>query len=108
MAITVITPAQSFQLTTVADVKEVLGITVGTDDVLIGKMIDRVSDAIATFTKRQFAQETISETLPMPDVTQFMLLSEFPIVTVTEVKLESEVIDPTLFSVDEPEKRKNL
>lgn len=106
MAITVITPASSQKLTTVADVKEVLGITVATDDVLIGKMIDRVSRAIETFTRRFFAQQTISETLSMLDVTQFMLLSRFPIVTVTEIKLLTEVIDPTTFSVDEPKQGK--
>jgi hypothetical protein len=64
--LTVTQAATSYDLTTLATVKEELNISVGNWDNLLGRYISEVSDRIASYCNRVFAQETVSE-LFIPD-----------------------------------------
>src|SRR5262245_27002581 len=59
--LTVVTPATSFDLTTVADVKADLGITGGASDALLTRYISESSVQIARACNRVFGEEELSE-----------------------------------------------
>lgn len=93
-SITVVTPPPATDLTTVDKVKLTFGIT-GTDhDVLIGDMIKAASDFAVRYTGRQFAKQTVKESLPSKGVGQFeLILSLTPIVGELElVEFDTEEI----------------
>lgn len=101
MAVTVITPASSKQLTTVARVKDDLGISGSTDDTVLGRMIDRASRRIVSYCNREFAQETISETVKAYGGHN-LLMSRAPIVSVTSIAYDGTTIPATDYELAEP------
>lgn len=98
----VITQAANKQLTTVMTVKSELGIPMSdvSQDALLTSFIDQASDAIVTFCGRPFAKESYRETIPGYGTTRLML-SRTPIVTVSSVVADSEVI--TDYLLENPE-----
>jgi len=102
MTITVVTTAQSTELTTLANVKLALGITVTTNDTLIEQYIDRVSRAITDYVGRTFAAQEITETLE-GRASQKLRLKKFPAVSIVEVKLDGTVVDAADYALQEPE-----
>jgi gp6-like head-tail connector protein len=92
--ITTVTPATSYDLVVLADVKEVLGITGEDNDDELAKYITRNSAAAANFCNRKIVQETILDEFwpardPWPAATSGALeplqLTRWPIVSVTSV-----------------------
>ena len=57
MSLTITTPAPSRLLTTVQRVKDLIPVTVSTDDALILDLIRRASDAIDSYCNREFARQ---------------------------------------------------
>jgi hypothetical protein len=98
----VITPAANKKLTTVSAVKEELGIPDAdmSQDALISLFIDRASDAIVTFCSRPFAKEGYRETVPGYGSNR-LILSRTPIVEITSVIADSEII--TDYLLEDPE-----
>ena len=101
MAITVDTAAESEQLTTLANFKEYLTITVATDDTLIGNLIDRASKQIVSYTRREFAAQVITETLE-GRFSQLLRLKRFPIISITTIKLETVLVPAADYTVQRP------
>jgi len=92
MAITVTGAASSKQLTTVANFKEMMGISGSSDDTFIGKVIDRASQAIVDYCGREFAKETITETIAGAGQ-PLLFLSRTPVVTLTSVSFDGDIMD---------------
>jgi hypothetical protein len=84
------------------NLKTILGITDSANDVLLGNIIRRGSDAIARFCNRVFAQHTVQETLPGPGG-QLLKLKFSPIVTLTSIALDAETVDSDTYVLTEPE-----
>lgn len=61
--VTVVTPASSYDLTTLGVVKDMLGITVTDSDTFLTRQITQASAAIASFCNRIFASETVRDTV---------------------------------------------
>lgn len=91
MGITVITPAETIDLTTLDTVKSVLGITSTDKDEALTFRIKSVSDFINSYCNRVFAFEEVTETLPGRG-TNTILLSRTPIVSVSTILYEGEPI----------------
>lgn len=102
MAITINTPAESLQLTTLARVKQDLGITVTDFDTILGEMIDQASDIIVSYCNRQFALENITETLPTTNDFN-IILTRTPITTITSITFDGNIIPANEFTINEPE-----
>lgn len=102
MAITITTPASSYRLTTVASLKNLMGITSVSDDALIGHIIDRVSSQIATFCNRNFCQETVTETLAQRDP-RHMYLSRLPVTSVAYVKYKGDTVSSSEYVLQSPQ-----
>lgn len=64
MAVEVITPAETFRLTTVDAVRAEAGAAAeGLDDAAIETLIDQASGQVAVYCRRVFARETVEETV---------------------------------------------
>ncbi len=93
MSVTVLTPADSRDLTTVSVVKEELQLDADdeTPDQFIDRLIRQASDAIERWTGRVFAKETVRETLAAVGRVD-LVLSRTPIIGVTSVKIDGDAI----------------
>jgi hypothetical protein len=74
-------------LDTLANVKSRLGITTSADDTLLGLLQDSADAAIANYCNRDFAGGTFTEYYP--GGSRFVHLRNFPVSSVTSVKLDS-------------------
>ncbi len=100
MALSIVVPAQSFNLTTLEMVKERLKIRNKRKDSQLSRMITGVSKAFTRKIGREFARETVSETVKGYGTTQ-LLLSRSPIVSVTSILLDSSpILDFTIEDAD--------
>jgi hypothetical protein len=100
--LTVITPADSYDLTVLATVKAELGITDSNSDAQLETWIDQASSIFASECDRVFAKETVSEQFrpnfyrdpaPLP-------LSRCPVSSITSVTEAGTVLDPVDYEVD--------
>src|SRR3954466_12117851 len=74
-------------LDTLANLKARLGITTSADDTLLGLLQDSADAAIANYCNRDFAGGTFTEYYPGGSL--FVHLRNFPVSSVTSVKLDS-------------------
>jgi hypothetical protein len=102
MTITIVTPATSTDLTTLDTVKTELGLTDSTYNALLTRFIKVASSAIETFCGRDFAYQVITETIPMGGE-QRILLSRFPVVSLTSVTYEGVTVDSAKYVLSSPE-----
>jgi Phage gp6-like head-tail connector protein len=100
MAVTVL--PSTTKLVALADLKAILGITDSANDMLLGNIIQRGSDAIARFCNRVFAQRTVIETLPGPGG-QLLKLKFVPIITLTSITFEGVAVDSASYTLIEPD-----
>lgn len=89
--VTVVTPATSEAFTTLATVKDALGITNTAQDTKITRLIEVVSREIERITGRRFPRETVTEKLPGPG-TYYLVLERRPVVEVTQITFNGGVI----------------
>lgn len=83
--LTIITAANSFDLTLLATVKAELGITDRSEDENLQRWIRQASDAISKYCNRVFAQETVSETFRLKCREEGLLLKRFPVTQIVSV-----------------------
>lgn len=101
--LTVVTPAASYDLTTLAIVKTELKITGGDSDDWLKLQIKNASAAIANYCNRVFQSEKVSELLyverdafpyQVPGNVVALQLARWPIVAVTSVTVNGNALDP--------------
>jgi hypothetical protein len=99
VAVTVSTFATNRRLTTKDSIKDLLGITTVTDDVLFDDLIDRASDTIKQFAGRTFERQAYSETFKGFDTVN-VVLTHTPVVGTPTITFEGDSV--TDFSVENP------
>lgn len=92
MAITVLAPAESKNLITLALVKSFLDISVTTFDTILNFLITSASDAIVDYCQREFAEETLKETIEGTSMTTIML-ARTPIIEVSGISVDGVALD---------------
>ena len=101
--LTVVTPASSLRLTTVARTRTVLG-TPQDDDAQIGILIDQASAAAASFCRCQFARETVKESFVRSRAVTGsdggLLLSRTPVVAIASITNDGALLDPADYEFD--------
>ena len=105
MPITVIQPASSKQLTTLAQVINDLDIPVAdvaAKSYFLSKLIVQASNFIRNYTGREFAVETVEETF-VGNGRVIYTVSRTPIISVEYVKLSGTTIDPSLYLIQDPD-----
>lgn len=100
MTITVITPAECIDFTTLDAVKLYYDITDNDSDAKILQGIKYVSDYIRRITGRTFAEETVLETVRGFGNNQLML-SHYPVTNIDSITLRGELI--TDFEITDPD-----
>lgn len=91
--ITVNTEAASHNLTLLATVKRALNVTGTDDDTFLTESIARASAAIATYCKRVFGQETVTERIWLSSCRDVLNLKRYPNITVASVTIDAVAID---------------
>ena len=91
MAVTVTTPASVTALTELATIKESLGISVGTFDALLTRLILAATNAIEDYVGHVFAKQTYTETVA-GSAHPVLLLTHVPIVGTPEITSENSPI----------------
>jgi len=100
--LTVATAARSRQLTTLATVKERLGVSGSSKDAALTRLINEASRKLAgaAFLGREPWRESLTEQLPgYGPQQQNLYLSRFPIETVTSVTKDGLALDATSYSI---------
>ncbi len=90
LAITDLAPSRG--LTTLADVKQELGITGGTDDAFLLDLIAQTSTAIEGWCNRAFARETLTETFRLSCSVSVLHLTRWPVIAITSVVEDGTVL----------------
>lgn len=102
--LTVITPAESYDLTVLATVKAELGIIGTSEDVQIAKYIAQASGAIASYCNRVFAEETVTETFrnrSSGGTLRSIILQRSPVTEIDAVALDDvELVANTDYEFD--------
>lgn len=99
--LTVTAAASSRQLTTTTTLKTELNISGSTYDAQLSSIIDQASAAIASYCNREFAKETVSETLQGVGGHNLMV-TRTPIVSVTSITFDAATVPTTDYTVNEP------
>lgn len=98
MTVTVTSAASSKKLTTLAEVKDDLGISVSTYDNAINKKIDQASAMIVSYCGREFAKETVSETMPgTGDYT--LIFTRTPVISITSISYKGTAVDANVYEL---------
>lgn len=82
-------------LTTLAAVKAYLGVTVATDDALLGQLITAASAWIKTFLNRDILAQTYVEELDGHG-TRVLCVDQYPVTAVTSVTVDGLTVAPSL------------
>lgn len=98
--LTIINPAESHRLTTLAAVKAELQVTGGADDAYLSGLIDQVSDMVQTWCSRTFALERVRETIDRRTGSESIMLSRFPVATIITATLGGQTIDPATIETE--------
>lgn len=99
MAITVITPAASKDLTVLTTVKAELEVTGTTDDTFLGTLIQQASAAIVSYCGREFAAEEVDETVKAYG-TATLMISRTPVTALSTVTLDDGISSVTVPRTD--------
>lgn len=98
---TIETAASDQNLTTVAYVKEDLGITSLSEDSYLQRMIAAASKEASTYCARIFVEETIEDTFYIRQCVDKLTLSRFPVNDIVSVTVAGDAIASTLYRLDE-------
>lgn len=101
MTFTVNTAAPHKRLTSLMAVKRELETSTELDDdKVLWEMIHQASDFIVNYTEREFAQETITETIPS-NGSPMLLTSRTPIRSISFIELDGSSVSSTAYEIDD-------
>lgn len=100
MSVSIITPAEHHRLTVLSAVKAELAVTSDADDMFLSALIQQVSEAIRAWCGRTFAQETVSETIYQNGTAGSLLLSRWPVASISSVTAAGNSVGPDGYDID--------
>jgi hypothetical protein len=99
--LTVTTAADSTLLTKRSTVKTLFDITNTAQDAKLDILIAQASAVAASYCRRVFARETVSETLRLSQDMDGLRLARWPIVEITSIEEDGEDLDEDQYEIDE-------
>jgi len=102
MAITIVTPAVTTDLTTLSTVLFELGLTSdnGARDAYINRAIKSASEAITQYLNRPLAQQRIKETMRSKGLNT-LIVRRAPVTTLHQIMFNGEVVDPSHYRLED-------
>jgi hypothetical protein len=98
--LTVLTPASSRALTTLAAVKDEIGITDDTADPRLQRWIDEASERIETYLDRVLASETVRETFRLTGSPGCLRLARRPVTAIDSIDVDGVTLASDQYEVD--------
>ncbi len=102
MTIAIVTAPEATALTTLSVVKAEIGITTTDLDTVLTRFINLASAQIVSYCDRDFALTTIDETIPAKGGNR-IVLSRFPVTSITSVKYLGVAVDTDYYFLSHPE-----
>jgi hypothetical protein len=100
--LTVTTPAAALDLTTIETVRGELNLPDNAHDERLKTLITQASDVVARYCNRTFGNETVTETFRL-DVSQLeIVLSRFPVISITSITENGTALTPSDYELDAP------
>jgi uncharacterized phiE125 gp8 family phage protein len=99
--LTVIDPADTHRLITLASIKSELQVSGGADDAFLTSLIDQASATARSWCRRTFAQETVSETVYLDRPASPIELTRYPVTEIASVTVAGTVLDPVEYEVED-------
>lgn len=101
MTLTVTVASIETRLTTVAAAKAELQVTTEADDGYLGELIDQASDVIRSWCRREFAAETVRETIDQRSPSLSLMLARFPVVAIADATAAGQALDVARLEVED-------
>jgi hypothetical protein len=98
--LTIVTPADKFDLVDVNTARTALGLTDQSDDAALAGFITRASDVIARYCRRVFAKEAVREQFRLNRLCEELILSRYPISEVASIVEGDNTLVPTDYECD--------
>ena len=98
--LTVLTPASSRALTTLAIVKDEIGITDDTADARLQRWIDEASERIETYLGRVLASETVRETFRLASAPHCLQLGRRPVTAIDSIDVDGATLASDHYEID--------
>ncbi len=100
--LTVLTPASSRALTTLATVKDELGITDDESDARLHRWIDEASGRIEAYLDRILASETVQETFRLSGAPACLRLARRPVTAIASAEVDGATLAADQYEIDAP------
>ena len=98
--LTVLTPASSRALTTLATVKDEIGITDDGADARLQRWINEASERIETYLDRVLTAETVRETFRLTDAPACLRLARRPVTVIDSIDVDGVTLASNQYEVD--------
>jgi hypothetical protein len=98
--LTVLTPASSRALTTLATVRDEIGITDDAADARLERWIDEASERIETYLARVLAAETVRETFRLTGAPGCLGLARRPVTAITSIDADGVTLASDQYEID--------
>jgi hypothetical protein len=98
--LSVLVPATSSRLTSLDAVKRELSISGTSDDARLLAYIDQASAVIADYLGRPLGRETVAETLRLSASSEVIMLSRWPVVSVTSIVEDGATLAAADYEID--------
>jgi hypothetical protein len=98
--LTVLIPASSRALTTLATVKDEIGITDDTADARLQRWIDEASERIETYLGRVLASETVRETFRLTGAPGSLGLARRPVTAIASIEVDGVTLASDQYEID--------
>ncbi len=98
--LTVLTPASTRALTTLATVKDEIGITGDEADERLQRWIDEASERIETYLGRVLASETVRETFRLTGAPACLRLARRPVATIATIDVDGVTLASGQYEID--------
>ncbi|MGE4043582.1 MAG: phage head-tail connector protein [Acetobacteraceae bacterium] len=100
--LTVLTPASSRALTTLATVKDEMGITDDAADARLQRWIDEASGRIETYLGRVLVSETVRETFRLSGAPACLRLARRPVTAIASIQVDGVTLATDQYEIDAP------
>jgi hypothetical protein len=98
--LTVLTPASSRALTTLATVKDEIGITSDEADARLQRWIDEASERIENYLGRVLASETVRESFRLTSAPHCLQLARRPVTAIASIAVDGVTLASSQYEID--------
>jgi hypothetical protein len=98
--LTIVTPAESYALTTVEAVRAIMSNSTAYDDETVEAWIDQASGVVSDYCNRVLISETVIETFRLDRCPYELILSRTPVATITSITVDGVTLEVDQYEIE--------